>query len=42
VAAGDPRASFLTVGTYSRTSAFADLQHAASRLVLAGKIVPVS
>jgi hypothetical protein len=89
VAAGDPRASFLTVGTYSRTSAFADLRHAsnakgtwqvdldrhgllvftptnpknayfafpgakyqvevydpsgkaASRLVLAGKIVPVS
>ncbi len=89
VAAGDPRASFLAVGTYSRKTAFADLEHApkakgtwqvdvgrhelvvfapkqrksayfgyrgakyqvevydpsgkaASRLVLAGKIVPVS
>lgn len=29
VAAGDPRATFLTVGTYSRTRAFADLRHAA-------------
>jgi hypothetical protein len=29
VAAGNPRASFLAVGTYSRTTAFADLEHAA-------------
>jgi hypothetical protein len=30
VAAGDPRATFLTVGTYARASAFADLEHAAN------------
>jgi hypothetical protein len=31
VAAGDPRAEFLAVGTYERSHAFTDLRHAGTR-----------